>query len=102
MPLDIRPLNFELQKVARDELNEDSDKIEEALKVFREWIVKVPHLRSRVDDQFLIAFLRGCKYDLEAAKLKLDMFYSLRTYMPELMLDRDPMDQKLRSIIRLG
>lgn len=102
MPVDIRPLSPELQVVARDELNEDPETLEQVLLTFRESIQKTPHLKSRTDDQFLVTFLRGCKYNIERALKKLDMFYTLRSHIPELMLDRDPMDQKLRAIIRLG
>lgn len=102
MPVDIRPLNPELQNVAKTELREDADKIEEAVAEFRKWIESCSHLKARTDDQFLVSFLRGCKYKLEKAKTKLDMFYTLRTHMPELMLDRDPLDRKLLAIIRLG
>lgn len=102
MPLDLRPLNSDLQAVAIEELNEESDKIEEVLTAFKVWITSTPHLKARTDDQFLVTFLRGCKYNLEKAQKKLDMFYTLRTHMPELMLDRDPMDQKLHAIIKLG
>lgn len=102
MPVDIRPLNPQLQNVARTELGEDANKIEDAVAEFRTWIESCPHLKARTDDQFLVSFLRGCKYKLEKAKKKLDMFYTLRTHMPELMLDRDPLDRKLSAIIRLG
>lgn len=102
MPLDIRPLCTALQIVARDELGEDPDKIEEALTNLREWIRDTPHLKSRTDDQFLVSFLRGCKYKLEIVKKKLEMFYTLRTHIPELMLNRDPLDPKIRAIIKLG
>lgn len=102
MPVEIRPLDPELQLVAQQELGESQQKMEESLAVFKEWISKVPHLRARTDDQFLVIFLRGCKYSLEKAKQKLDMFYTLRSHIPELMLDRDPLDQKLRAIIKLG
>jgi hypothetical protein len=102
MPLDIRPLHPELQKVAREELNEDSELIEEAVEALRDWIRKSPHLRARNDDQFLVTFLRATKYRMESAKKKLDMFYTLRTHIPELMLDRDPYDEKVHGIIKLG
>lgn len=100
--LAIRPLNSNLQVIARDQLHEDPEKIQESLETFREWIKKSAHLRSRTDDQFLVTFLRGCKYSLERAKQKLDMFYTLRTHLPELLADRDPLNEKLHSIIKLG
>lgn len=102
MPLDIRPLDPSLEKVAREELNEDPAKMEECVASLRDWIEKSPHLRARTDDQFLVTFLRATKYSLEKAKHKIDMFYTLRTHIPELMLDRDPYDEKLHGIIKLG
>lgn len=78
----IRPLNASLHIVAREQLFEETDKIQEHLDTLKEWIRKSAHLRSRTDDQFLVAFLRGCKYSLEMSKKKLDMFYTLRTHIP--------------------
>lgn len=98
----IRPLNPQLQAVARDQLNEVPEKIQESLEIFREWIKKSPHLKARTDDQFLVTFLRGCKYSLERAKQKLDMYYTLRTHIPEIIQGRDPLDEKLHAIIKLG
>ncbi len=57
----IRPLNPSLQAVAREQLYEESHKIQENLDILKEWIRKSAHLRTRTDDQFLITFLRGCK-----------------------------------------
>jgi len=100
--LDIRPLNSSLQIIARDELNEDPERIQEVLDAFREWIKKSQHLKARTDDQFLVTFLRGTKYFLERTKQKFEMYYTLRTHIPELIHGRDPMDPKMRAIIKLG
>lgn len=100
--MSIRPLNSSLQAVAREQLFEDPDKINEDLDSFKEWIRKSAHLRARTDDQFLTTFLRGCKFSLEMAKKKLDMFYTLRTHIPEMLGDRDPLNDKLHRIIKLG
>lgn len=98
----IRSLNTDLQVIAREQLQEDPTKIQEYLDAFREWIKKSSHLKARTDDQFLVAFLRGCKYSLEKAKQKLDLFYTIRTHVPELFANRDPLDEKMHAIIRLG
>ena len=99
---DIRPINEELQKIAKEELNEESpEKIQEFLIAFREWIRKSPYLKGRTDDQFLVTFLRGCKYSLERAKQKYDMFYTVRTHIPELLKDRDPLIEKISKVIRI-
>lgn len=99
---DIRPLCPALSKIAAEELNEKPERIQNDLDILREWIIKTPHLRARIDDQFLVTFLRGCKYSLERAKQKLDTFYTVRTLIPELIKNRDPMNERLQAMIRLG
>lgn len=81
--LDIRPVNSELRIFAKEKLNEDPKRVEEMLKEFCEWIDETPHLRSRKDDQFLIAFLRSSRFNLEEAKKQLDNFYTIRNEMPD-------------------
>ena len=99
---DIRPLCPALAKLAAEELNEKPERIQMDLETLREWIIKSPHLKARIDDQFLVTFLRGCKYSLERAKQKLDTFYTVRTLIPELIKNRDPMNERLQEMIRLG
>lgn len=82
--LDIRPLNSELQAICKEKFNE-SDKTEEDLRKFRTWIEGQVHLKARKDDQFLIAFLRVCRFDLEKAKNQLEIFYTLRSKMPDII-----------------
>lgn len=53
-------------------------------------------------DQFLLAFLRGNKHSLERSKEKLDMFYTLRTVVPEIYRDRNPFDPVLQDFLKLG
>ncbi|XP_059225684.1 alpha-tocopherol transfer protein-like [Stomoxys calcitrans] len=78
------PLPAELQKIANIELGEVPSRIPADLLALKEWIKKQPHLRSRTDDQFLIQFLRGCKYSVEKAKEKIDNYYRLKTKHPDL------------------
>lgn len=102
MSLKIRPLSPELQKLACEELFEVPEKIPAMVQNLKEWIEKSPHLKARTDDQFLVTFLRCCKYSLERAKYKIDMFYTLRTHLPELMQDRDPNKLRLSEIMKTG
>lgn len=100
--LAIRPICPELQLVAKEQLNEDPEKTQEFVEMFREWIKKSPHLKGRTDDQFLVNFLRGCKFNMERTKQKYDMFYTTRFHFPDMIRGRDPLDEKSLSIIRLG
>lgn len=100
--VNIRTISDELAKKATDELNEVPERMDADIEILKVWINKTPHLKCRTDDQFLITFLRGCKYSLERTKQKLDLFYTTRTLMPEMFLQRDPLEQKMLSIIKLG
>lgn len=99
---DLRPLPEDLQKIACEELNEVPERIEQDLQDFRQWIEKQPHLRARTDDQFLISFLRGCKYSMEKAKSKIDKYYTLRTKYPDFYTIQNIDDPKFIELFKLG
>ncbi|KAJ6649743.1 Alpha-tocopherol transfer protein-like [Pseudolycoriella hygida] len=98
----IRSLNSELQLIAKEELHENPDQIHENLDIIKKWLEKSPHLRARKDDQFLVTFLRGCKYSLEKTKQKIDAYYTYRTHLVDFMGNRDPLRSEMREIMRLG
>ncbi|EDV38963.1 uncharacterized protein Dana_GF25066, isoform A [Drosophila ananassae] len=98
----IRPLTPELQKAAVEQLKEDPDRLEADLQAFKAWIEQQPHLNPRMDDQFLVAFLRGCKFSLERAKSKLDKFYTLRTKYPDYFQVTSTTEGKFREIHKTG
>lgn len=100
--LTIRKLSDELQKVACDELNEVPERMQSDVDALRSWLSQAKHIKSRDDDQFLVAFLRGCKYSLEKAKRKIEMYYVARTSTPEFFAQRDPSDAFLQEILKLG
>ncbi|XP_065367112.1 alpha-tocopherol transfer protein-like [Calliphora vicina] len=98
----VRPLPPNLQKVAIEELNEDPKRLEADIESLKTWIKQQPHLNARTDDQFLLAFLRGCKFSLEKAKSKIDKYYTLRSKFPEFFTLGDVNDPKYQEIVRLG
>jgi CRAL/TRIO domain len=100
--LNVRKLSDELQKVACAELNEVPERIQGDVEALRSWLQQATHIKSRDDDQFLVTFLRGCKYSLEKAKKKIEMYYTARTITPEFFANRDPADKFLGEIIDLG
>lgn len=99
---DVRPLSTELALLSEKDLNETPARLVNDLRALKEWIRQSPHLKVRLDDQFLVTFLRGCKFSLEKAKQKFELYHTVRTDMPEVMMNRDPLDERLQTIIRLG
>ncbi|KAB0797273.1 hypothetical protein PPYR_08267 [Photinus pyralis] len=97
-----RELSNELQRKAEEELNENPSRVQEDLEYIREWIKKQPHLISRTDDQFLLSFLRGCKFSLHRTQVKLDYYYTVKTIATEFFTRRDPFDQDIQEVLRLG
>ncbi|XP_013105429.2 alpha-tocopherol transfer protein-like isoform X1 [Stomoxys calcitrans] len=100
--LQVIPLSAELQKIANEELGEVPHRISEDLMVLKDWIALQPYLRARTDDQFLIQFLRGCKYSLEKAKNKIDKFYALKSKCPELFSVTNVDECSIRRFHNLG
>ncbi|XP_068144764.1 alpha-tocopherol transfer protein-like isoform X2 [Drosophila tropicalis] len=101
MTEELRPLSAELRQVAETELNEVVERLPADLDALRDWLSKQPHLKARQDSQFLVAFLRGCKFSLEKTKSKLDHFYTIKTLIPELFANRG-MDDKNIALCRTG
>lgn len=98
----IRPLSDELQKVACEELNEVPERLKDDIETMRIWIKQNTHIKSRDDDQFIVSFLRGCKFSLEKAKKKIELFYTARTNTPEFFANRDVNDKTLQEIMEHG
>ncbi|XP_030370433.1 alpha-tocopherol transfer protein-like [Scaptodrosophila lebanonensis] len=96
-----RPLSPTLAKLAEQELNETPDRIQQDLIILRVWIKQQPHLRARTEDDFLIAFLRRCRYSLEETKRRLDRYFTYYNFFPEVMSNRC-VTQRLQDINRLG
>jgi hypothetical protein len=102
MAPNIRPLSPELQERAKKELNEVPERLESDIAAIREWLKKQPHILANPDDQMIVAFLRGCKFSLERTKEKIDLYYTMRTALPEFFKGRDIKNSITREILELG
>ncbi|XP_067014913.1 retinol-binding protein pinta [Anabrus simplex] len=95
----VRPLTPELEEVARKTINEVPDRRDEDLLKIKEWLEKQTHIKARTDDQFLIIFLRACKFSLERTKEKIDTYYAMRSALPEFFTNRDPLLPELQAVM---
>ncbi|ALC44234.1 CG31636, partial [Drosophila busckii] len=99
----IRPLPAGLQQIAIEELNEVPARVPDDIIALRKWIQTQPHLCSCLTDQFLLSFLRGCKFSLEKAKHKIDRYYTLQAAIPEVFNEHRIVDDaQTMEILRLG
>lgn len=97
----IRKLVPELDEVARTTLNEDPNTRDDLIVAFRNWIDEQDYLMARTDDQFLVAFLRFCQWDLEEAEKRIVFFYDYKTKERGLLKSR-LVDDKLYELARSG
>lgn len=97
----LRKLVPELEEVARTQLNENSETRDELIVAFRNWINEQDYLVARTDDQFLVAFLRFCQWDLEEAQKRIVFFYDYKTKERGLLKSR-LVDDKLYELARSG
>ncbi|XP_017012155.2 alpha-tocopherol transfer protein-like [Drosophila takahashii] len=97
----IRSLVPELAEVARSQLGEESSEVAAKIEALRAWIVEQNYLEARTDDQFLVAFLRFCHWDVEAAKKRVLFYYTYKSKERELLKSRQ-VDDKLLELARSG
>lgn len=116
--MSIRSLPKELQEKAIIELGEVPNRIQEDVKQIREWIQKQPHLKIKngknllyifsivvdfniiLDDQWILSFLRACKFSLQRTKEKLDLYYTLRSLSPELFPKENPITPNMQAYFK--
>ncbi|KAF5291261.1 hypothetical protein FQR65_LT11439 [Abscondita terminalis] len=100
--MSFRQLSEALQRKAIVELGEDVDRRIEDIQHIRTWLKQQLHLNVNPDDQWILTFLRGCKFSLQKTKEKLDMFYTMKSLLPEFYKDRDPFRPDIQEILKLG
>ncbi|RVE47935.1 hypothetical protein evm_007449 [Chilo suppressalis] len=91
----------EMYQKIREELNEKAETRDQDLAIIKEWLKQEPHLPDEFDDQRIMTFLRGCKFSLEKTKRKLDMYFTMRTAVPEFFNDRDVTRPELQEILNI-
>lgn len=70
-------------------LSEKSSKeINDSIECIRQWLLKQSHIKSRVDDKFIVSFLHAAKFDHKKAKIMIENFWLTRTQFSEIFQER--------------
>ncbi|KAK7091457.1 alpha-tocopherol transfer protein-like [Littorina saxatilis] len=93
-------LSAEMLEKAKKELNEDPNTRHIEIKTLRERLEKVPGYKGRLDDGFLLRFLRAKKFDQERAFKQVITFYQMKKDNPEVFENLTP--QRVRHVLEAG
>lgn len=80
-------ITFEEEQKKNPELKEED------IRALREWCQKQPHL-PKISDSELALFLHSNYYRMEPTKAAIDVYYTVRTHVPEFFSNRDPVESK--------
>jgi hypothetical protein len=90
-------------KVAKKELREDKMTREQALEQMRNWLKKNSDVENvRIDDSFLLRFLRNKKFSVPMAQQQLLKYLNMRKVMAHLTLNLDFLSPGVRDLINNG
>lgn len=87
MSLPIRYVNIEEECKRNPELKMSD------LQMLKDWMEKQPHL-PRIEMLYLVMFLHSNYYRIEPTKKTIDNFFTIRTLLPEVFSNRDPIAWK--------
>lgn len=93
-------LSPEMLEKAKKELNEDPSTRLIEIQTLRERVQKVPGLKCRTDDAFLLRFLRAKKFDQERAYAQLLIYYRMQKENPDVFENLTP--KKVRYLLEAG
>ena len=98
----VSTLNAPLLSKAAELWAEDEDLRNETLQIIRDWISQQLHFTCRPDAHFLLIFARGCKYNVEKMKRKLETFLTIKASLPEFFSGWDPIRPEIQSALQVG
>lgn len=56
----------------------------------------------KIDEHYLTLFIRGCKYDLEKAKGKIEANLTIRSSLPQIFTGWDPLKPNIQAVLSKG
>lgn len=91
------------RKIAKSELREDKAIQESSLKQLREWITQNYDVENvRLDDCFLLRFLRNKKFSIPMAQQQLLKYLNMRKVMNHLTFNLDFLEDGVKGLIENG
>lgn len=99
----VSSLDDDAKRYALENLNETEEKRDLALREIRRWLEEEKQdLHARLEDEYILPFLRGCKFNLEKTKAKLGNYYTMRRDRPEWFSNRNPLLPEIQELVRMG
>ncbi|GAB6020159.1 hypothetical protein CHUAL_002886 [Chamberlinius hualienensis] len=68
------------------------------VQLIREWLLSETSFKGQIDEEFILTFLSGCKFNDAKTKSKIQKYYGNRVAAPQWWFNRDPMDDKIKQI----
>ncbi|KAJ8977847.1 hypothetical protein NQ317_004627 [Molorchus minor] len=78
--------------------NRTKEEFKEGVDTLKVWLKTQPHLPESPSDEMLECFYVLSKFSVESAKLKLDMYYSIRSILPEFYENKNPKLPNMQKI----
>ncbi|CAG9858030.1 unnamed protein product [Phyllotreta striolata] len=85
----------------REKWGKSEANLKQDLQILKDWLKTQKHLPKVPDDRIIELLLTNCKYSLEMTKTHLDMYFTVRSLMPEVFDQSHPKQSKHQSIYSL-
>lgn len=87
---------------ARQFLNEIDENRNSSIDNIKSWLIENKAIGAEINDITILAFLRGCKFNLDKTKEKIKNYYQMRSEIPEWFANRDPLLPEIQELARIG
>lgn len=95
-------LDKKTREYAETNLNETEESRTSGIQSILQWIEANPAINAKPDPKSILAFLRGCKFNLDHTQEKLTNYYCMRRDIPEWFRNRNPLLAEIQELVKLG
>lgn len=90
------------REAVRESFGKSEKDVKADIGIIRDWFKTQPHLPETPDDGMIELFLVTNKFSIERTKQKLDMYYTIRTLIPEIYEDSNPQAPRMQNVDKMG